>query len=86
MRLIFWLFLFVASCTSNKSSSSKDRYEVMNDLWQNKANKSELIFALGTNLQADPSGMTYLFTTFNYPKSVHFFKSGKSTYCSIYLS
>ena len=73
MRLIFWLFLFVASCTSNKSSSSKDRYEVMNDLWQNKANKLELISALGTNYHVVPSGITYSFKSFNYPKSGHFF-------------
>lgn len=73
MRLTFWLFLFVVSCTSNKSASSKDRYEVMNDLWQNKANKSEVISALGPNYQVAPSGITYSFTTFNYPKSGHFF-------------
>jgi hypothetical protein len=73
MRLTFWLFLFVVSCTSNKSASSKDRYEAMNDLWQNKANKSEVISTLGTKYQVAPSGITYSFTTFNYPKSGHFF-------------
>ncbi len=73
MRLTSWLLLFVVSCTSNKSASSKNRYEVMNDLWQNKANKSEVISALGTNYQVAPSGITYPFTTFNYPKSGHFF-------------
>ncbi len=45
----------------------------MNDLWQNKANKLELISALGTNYHVVPSGITYSFTTFNYPKSGHFF-------------
>lgn len=73
MRLIFWPFLLAVSCTSNNSASSKDRYEVMNDLWQNKANKSEVISALGANYQIAPSGITYSFLTFNYPKSGHFF-------------
>jgi len=73
MRLTFWLFLFVISCTSNNSSSSRDRYEVMNDLWQNKANKSEVISALGSNCQIAPGGVTYSFPNFNYPKSGHFF-------------
>lgn len=73
MRLTFWLFLFVVSCTSNNSSSSKDKYEVMNNLWQNKANKSEVISALGANYQVVSNGITYSFPTFNYPKSGHFF-------------
>ncbi len=73
MRLTTWLFLFIVSCTSNNSSSSKDRYELMNELWQNKANKSEVILALGTNFQIAPGGITYSFPTFNYPKSGHFF-------------
>lgn len=45
----------------------------MNDLWHNKANKSEVISALGPNYQDTPSGITYSFTTFNYLKSSHFF-------------
>jgi hypothetical protein len=73
MRLIFGLFLFVVSCSSNNSSSARDRYEAMNELWQNKANKSEVIRALGTNYQIAPGGITYSFANFNYPKSGHFF-------------
>lgn len=45
----------------------------MNDLWQNKANKSEVIKALGTNYQIAPGGITYSFPAFNYPNSGHFF-------------
>lgn len=86
MRLTFWLFLFVVSCTSNKPASNKDRYEVMNDLWQNKANKSEVISALGANYQVAASGITYSFTTFNYPKSGHFFnQANQLTVQFIYL-
>ncbi len=86
MRLTFSLFLFVVSCTSNKSASNKDRYEVMNDLWQNKAYKSEVISALGPNYQVAPSGITYSFTTFNYPKSGHFFnQANQLTIQFIYL-
>lgn len=73
MRLIFWPILFIVSCSSNSLSSSKHMYEVMNDLWQNKANKSEVISALGANYQTVSNGITYSFLTFNYPKSGHFF-------------
>lgn len=32
-----------------------------------------MISALGTNYQIAPNGITYSFSTFNYPKSGHFF-------------
>jgi hypothetical protein len=73
MRQVFWLTLLVVSCTSNYSSSSKERYEVMHELWQKKANRSEVISALGTSYQTAPGGVTYSFPTFNYPMSGHFF-------------
>lgn len=46
---------------------------MMNELWQMKADKSALILALGTTYQSVSGGVTYSFSTFNYPKSGHFF-------------
>jgi len=72
MRLNFWPLLLAISCTSNHSYT-KGRYEVMNDLWQMKADKSAVISALGANYHTAPDGITYPFPNFDYPKSGHFF-------------
>lgn len=73
MRLTILMFFLFASCKSNHSSLGNGRYEKLNNLWQTKASRSEVIFALGADYQEVQNGITYSFPEFNYPQSGHFF-------------
>lgn len=76
MRTMYFIVLiFCISCSSKSTNQSKDKYILMNDLWQKKATDEEVKKSFGDNSKKVDSGVIYTFPNSNFPEIGFFFDS-----------
>ena len=76
MRTMYFIVLiFCLSCSSKSTTLSKDKFVLMNDLWQKKATYEEVKKNFGDNSKKVDSGVIYTFPNSNFPEIGFFFDS-----------
>lgn len=76
MRTILIVILTLCfSCSTKPTNEVKDKYILMNDLWQKKASIDEIKKSFGNNSKSVDSGIIYTFPNSKFPEIGFFFDS-----------
>ncbi len=76
MKIFYMVILItITSCSSNDVVGSKSKYVQMNDLWEMKANISDVKKVFGNDFHVVDSGITYSYPNSKFPQMAFFVDS-----------
>jgi hypothetical protein len=73
--ILFMFFAFCFSCSTKSTDQLRDKYTLMNDLWQKKATAEDVKKTFGDNFKEVASGIIYTFPNSKFPELGFFFDS-----------
>ena len=73
-KLTLFLIFLISACTSS-AENKKSKYIVLNDLWEKRSTRNDVIKALGDDYVKTDSGVLYLYPNSKRPEIGLFFDS-----------
>lgn len=75
--VLFFILILCFSCSTKSTNEMKDKFVLMNDLWQKKVTAEDVKKMFGENFKEVDSGIIYTFPNSKFPEQGFFFDSSQ---------